>query len=99
MVIRPPKLDALILSAADDLETEIRAERACALERAGSRAERAMAAFHAAVGDERASLIKPAADALHGYMIQRELMGFRGHAEVLERLAVPRQVVAKIGVR
>jgi hypothetical protein len=92
---------AAIASGADDLATEIRAEKAASLERAGLKAERALAALNeAAAGDERRpALAAAAAEALHGYFIQRELMGFRSHAEVVERLKPPREVLAKVGAR
>lgn len=110
MPIASPRIDALLLGGADNLELEIRAERAGALERAAVLAETAVAAYRAAAAagpqadlqaDPQAKplLLKAAAEALYGYVVQRELMGFRGHGEVFERLAAPREVVARLGAR
>jgi hypothetical protein len=104
MSLRPPRRPDAgfpLRAGVDELAVEIMAEKASALERAGRKAEQALAALAAVARDDpaRRPLVRTAADALYGYLIQRELMGFRRHADVFGRLRPPPEVVAKLGAR
>lgn len=92
--------ERLVETGGEALGVEIRAEKAAALGRAERALEQALARLRAENdGPERARLFAVSADAAHALIIQRELTGFRGEAEVVERYAVPRAVAARIGVR
>ena len=88
-------------SAVDVMAAEIRVEKAISLERAGEAAGRAVAALRAAAetDPERARLLAEAAEAVWGYFIQRELMGQASHAAVIRDMGIPREVLARLGVR
>ncbi|WP_053086149.1 DUF6665 family protein [Nitratireductor soli] len=84
------------------LQQEILAEQASSLGHAGRRAEAALLRLAQDDGTdaERAHrLLQAAADAVHGYFIQRELCGFRGHEAVICDLGIPRRVLARLGAR
>ena len=84
------------------LQQEIVAEQASSLGHAGHRAAAALQRLAEDDGTdaERAqSLLQAAADAVHGYFIQRELCGFRGHDAVIGDLGIPRRVLARLGAR
>jgi hypothetical protein len=102
MSLRPPRTlapapaDAIGLLA---LDVEVRAEKVAALDQS----ERAVKAALAALGtverpEDRVRATLAAAKAVHAFFIQRELMGFRRHEDVIEGLPVPREVLAKVGV-
>lgn len=101
MSLRPPRRlrPGFAIDATHALEVEILAEKAEALGRAGRKAESALAELAAVSRQDsrRPALLASAAVAVHAYFIQRELMGFRQHAEVVERLGVPRDVLARLG--
>ena len=104
MSLRLPQNLATELNAetgASVLDAEILAEKAAALGRAGRLAERRLcelAAF-AGAGQERARLVQSAADAVHGYLVQRELCGLMRHDDVIDHYAIPREVLARVGSR
>ena len=81
------------------LDHEIMAEKAASLSRAGARAEQALARLrdHRGDADERVGLRKQAAEAVHAYFIQRELCGLRRHGEIIRELAIPDEVLARLG--
>jgi hypothetical protein len=104
MALRPPS----ILSGAsasemlfDALGHEILAEKANALGRAGRRVEEALARLREDGGDEesRARRLKAAAEAVHGYFIQRELCGLRRHDSVIREYGIPGAVLARLGAK
>ncbi|MCG8596816.1 MAG: hypothetical protein MI785_20960 [Kiloniellales bacterium] len=104
MSLRLPQSLATELNAetgASVLDAEILAEKAAALGRAGRLVERRLrelAAF-AGAGQERARLVQSAADAVHGYLVQRELCGLMRHDDVIDHYAIPREVLARVGSR
>lgn len=102
MSLRPPRsveaFQALVTGEAS-LQAEIMAEKATALGRAGEAVAKALSSLAEAGPDERTTLAYAAAEALQGLFIQRELMGLRGHAEVIRQLGVPPEVLAKVGAR
>lgn len=85
----------------DALGHEILAEKAAALGRAGANAERTVRALLEFEGDveTRKALLKQAAAAVYAYFVQRELCGLRRHDEIICELAIPREVLARLGAR
>lgn len=103
MSLRPPShlASASASEAAfDALGHEILAEKAAALGRAGQRAEETLARLRDN-GDEqlRPRLLKDAAEAVHGYFIQRELCGLRRHDAVIREYDIPKAVLARLGAK
>jgi hypothetical protein len=78
------------------LEHEIMAERASSLGAAEQRVIKAVAALAVAVGD-RADCLAEARQVVWEYFVQRELVGFRKHADVIHELSIPREVLAGLG--
>src|SRR5690606_18222093 len=83
------------------LDHELAEEMAVALGNAGRRAEECLGRLSAHQGaeEERARLVREAADAVYAYFIQRELCGFKRHDDVVRSLAIPRAVLARLGAR
>jgi hypothetical protein len=82
------------------LHYELMEEQAHSLGRAGRKVEDALAALAAHPGgDERAELVKAAADAVWGFLVQREVMGLRDRAQVVAQYGIPREVLVRIGAR
>ena len=52
---------------------------------------------HADSEEGREALLKAAAEAVHAYFIQRELCGLRRHGEIIRELAIPDEVLARLG--
>jgi hypothetical protein len=105
--LRPPSSPSSALAreaALGALESEIVAEQASALARAGRRLEKALAelaGFDAGTPPQRggrtpppdrAALLAEARQALWYLVVQREACGFRNSAEVLSAYAVPAEV-------
>ncbi|MCW5722421.1 MAG: hypothetical protein KIS86_14875 [Devosia sp.] len=78
------------------LEHEIAAERASSLGAAEQRVITALSALAMAGADRKAALAK-AQNAVWAYFVQRELIGFRRHAEVIGDLGIPGDVLAGLG--
>jgi hypothetical protein len=96
----------------DALGHEILSEKAAALGRAGARVELCLArlrahAPEAGTGSDsaddrqarRKGLVKEAADAVYAFFIQRELCGLRRHDAVIRDLAIPREVLVRLGAK
>lgn len=82
------------------LRYELLEEQAHSLGRAGRKVEAALAALRDHPGGEgRAALLKAAADAVWGFLVQREVMGLRDRASVIAHYAIPREVLVRIGAR
>ena len=85
----------------DAFDTEILAEKAAALGRAGARAQAALAALEASqapVGsDEREALLDAAAERFWAFLVQRELCGLRDREQVVREFGVPREVLNRGG--
>ncbi|TIQ36687.1 MAG: hypothetical protein E5X48_08955 [Mesorhizobium sp.] len=87
-------------NALDLLGHEILAEKAAALGRAGQRVEETLAKLRQnGEGGDRNRLLKEAAEAVHGYFIQRELCGLRKHDAVIREYDIPRAVLVRLGAR
>ena len=78
------------------IEHEIIAERASSLGAAERKVVSAVAALSAS-GIERASALATARQVVWEYFVQRELIGFRKHADVIQELRIPGEVLAGLG--
>ena len=77
------------------LDHEIMAERASSLGAAEHKVIAAITAL-AAIPDDPTAL-QQARNAVWAYFVQRELIGFRKHNDVIQALNIPRQVLAGLG--
>lgn len=78
------------------LDHEIAAERASSLGSAEQRVIKTLKALAEATG-ERQGALDDARDAVWSYFVQRELVGFRRHTDVIRDLAIPPDVIAGLG--
>lgn len=79
---------------------ELLAEQAASLGHAGRKVEAALAALKAHPGGEgRAGVLKAAADAVWGFLIQREILGLRDRNAVIAHYGIPREVLNRLGAR
>ncbi len=79
---------------------ELLEEQAQSLGRAGRKVEAALAELAAHEGgDGRAALVKAAASAVWGFLVQREVMGLRDRNAVVAQYGIPREVMVRIGAR
>lgn len=78
------------------IDHEIMAERASSLGAAERRVVHAVAAL-AAAADDRAPALAEARRVVWEYFVQRELVGFRRHNDVIQELNIPREVLAGLG--
>ena len=81
------------------LRYELVEEQAAALGRMGRKAEAALAALKAHEGEGRGEAVKAAADAVWCFLVQREVMGLRDRARIVADYNIPREVMARLGVR
>lgn len=81
------------------LRYELMEEQAHSLGRAGRKVEQALAALAAHDGEDRAVVLKAAADAVWSFFVQREIMGLRDRAAVIAHYAIPREVLNRLGAR
>lgn len=58
-----------------------------------------MAALRACPDEGRVDALKAAADAAWCFFVQREVMGLRDRAAIVEQYAIPREVLVRIGAR
>ncbi|WP_127143252.1 DUF6665 family protein [Pelagibacterium montanilacus] len=79
------------------LEHEIMAERASSLNAAEQRVAKAMAALNGAQGADRAVPLAEARRAVWAYFVQRELIGFRRHQDVISAFGITRDVLNGLG--
>ena len=80
------------------IEHEIAGERASSLGAAERNVIEALAALNAA-SDDRSARLDRARDAVWAYFVQRELIGFRRHNDVIQELNIPAQVLAGLGAK
>jgi hypothetical protein len=78
------------------LDHEILGERASSLGAAEQRVVKAIAALSAAATD-RADALALARQVVWEYFVQRELVGFRRHNDVIADLKIPPEVLAGLG--
>ena len=79
------------------LQREIEVERASSLSAAEKRVIDTLKALREADADRTACLIA-AQQAVWGYFVQRELIGFRRHQDVIRDLEIPAAVLNGLGV-
>lgn len=77
------------------IEHEIMAEKANSLGAAEKRVINAVAALE--TGEDRKAALAEARDAVWGYFVQRELLGFEDHDEVIADLKIPHQILLTLG--
>jgi uncharacterized protein DUF6665 len=78
------------------IEHEIAAERASSLGAAERNVIAAITALETAAGD-RDQRLAEARQLVWQYFVQRELVGFRRHTDVIQDLKIPPQVLAGLG--
>src|SRR5689334_15123207 len=103
MSLRPPRHltpGRLVETGYDILGHEMRAEQASSLGHAGRKVEATLAALRSFDGEPalRDGLVADAADAVWAFFIQRELMGLRNTAQAIRDYAIPREVLARLGI-
>jgi len=81
------------------LRYELLQEQAASLGASGRKVEAALAALRDHQGEGRAEVLKAAADAVWGFLVQREIMGLRDRAVIVAEYAIPREVMNRIGAR
>jgi hypothetical protein len=81
------------------LRYELLQEQAASLGLAGRKVEKALAALREHEGEGRAEVLKAAADAVWGFLVQREIMGLRDRAAIVAEYGIPREVMNRIGAR
>jgi hypothetical protein len=79
------------------LEAEIQQERASSLRAAEQKAIAALMAWRTTPEANRAEPLKAARYAVWAYFVQRELIGFRRHADVIRDLDIPPTVLNGLG--
>src|SRR5678815_497084 len=65
------------------LRYELLQEQAASLGQSGRKVETALAALREHEGEGRAEVLKAAADAVWGFLVQREIMGLRDRAAIV----------------
>ncbi|MCX7303873.1 MAG: hypothetical protein NTV73_05990 [Hyphomicrobiales bacterium] len=88
-------------SGLDLLGSEILAEKAAALGKAGEKARLALERLKAKPreAEGRETLLKDAAHAVHAYFIQRELCGLRRHEAIIREYEIPTAVLVRLGAK
>jgi hypothetical protein len=81
------------------LRYELLQEQAASLGQSGRKVEAALAALRDHQGEGRDAVLKAAADAVWGFLVQREIMGLRDRAAIVAQYAIPREVMNRIGAR
>ena len=81
------------------VEAEIRGEKAAALGDAARRVEAALERYRDAKpgSPEREQSLDAAADAVWGFLIQRELLGLRDREQIIAYYAIPPEVLNRTG--
>ena len=78
------------------IDHEILAERASSLGAAEQRVIKAIAALDGS-GDGRENALTHARKVVWEYFVQRELVGFRKHTDVIQELNIPPEVLVGLG--
>jgi hypothetical protein len=105
MSFRPPQSlrePFSVESGFNVLEYELRAERANSLGLIGLKAEAALSDLNAwdekrHSHEQRDVLVKKAADAVWDLFVQREICGLRNSRDVIQRYAIPDEVLVRLG--
>lgn len=109
MTVRLPKNFSNTLSftsgtaktGASVLEAELVGEQAYSLGLAEQKMKQSLEALKAMSGSEPAhpKALQDAADVVHAYFIQRELIGFQNHDHPIVFYEIPKNVMTLVGVR
>ena len=105
MSVRPPQNFRQSFASGpgfNALEYELSLERASALGHQGRKVEAALAELKACDASrqsqaQRDDLLKKASYAVWIFFIQREICGLRNSRDVIERYAIPAEVLARLG--
>lgn len=101
MAVRAPKTAISryqAVEAGSPLSAEIAAEKAAALGRSAKQVSDALEAYRRASEAGDASEVRDrAAEAVHGFLIQRELLGLRDREVIIRDFSIPREVLARLG--
>jgi len=83
------------------LEHELLAEKAHSLGLAANRLKKDLEDLQSFSGtsNARKPLLQAAGDSAQAYFIQRELMGMTDHSHPIEHYKIPKDVLARIGIR
>ena len=81
------------------LRYELLQEQAASLGQSGRKVERALAALREHEGEGRAEVLRAAADAVWGFLVQREIMGLRDRTAIVAQYGIHREVMNRIGAR
>jgi hypothetical protein len=79
------------------LEGEIQQERASSLHAAEQKVVATLSAWRSAEEADKPIQLSAARQAVWAYFVQRELIGFRGHADVIRSLDIPPVVLNGLG--
>ena len=103
-MIRPPKtlsnhpaIGSKRPTGAEVLEAELMGEQAFALGLAAKKMERALEELAKSNGDPRRT--QQAANLVHSFFIQREMVGLSNHDYVIEFYKIPGPVLARVGAK
>jgi hypothetical protein len=77
------------------LEHEIMAERATSLNAAEAKVAKTMTALHA---EKTPETLTDARQAVWAYFVQRELIGFKRHQDVIAAFGIPKDVLNGLGM-
>lgn len=80
------------------IDHEIAAERASSLGASEARVLKSLKALASAIANRQVAL-DDARDAVWSYFVQRELMGFRRHNDVIQELGIPQEVLVGLGAK
>ncbi len=80
------------------IETEALAESASSLGYHGQKVENALTALKETSVEQREAALADAADAVWAYFVQRELCGLRDHRLIIHEMAIPGEVLVRLGV-
>jgi len=80
------------------IDHEIAAERASSLGASEARVLKTLKALADATTDRDVAL-DDARDAVWSYFVQRELVGFRRHTDVIQELGIPKEVLVGLGAK
>ncbi len=83
----------------EEVRTEILAEKAAALAHATHQVEEALYDLGRAPADRREHVLAEAAERFWCLIVQREAIGITHHEDLVEILKVPREVMARMGLR
>ena len=91
----------VIKTGASVLEAELLGEKAYSLGLAAKSVEKKLGELKTFNGTEteRTNLLQFAADAVHSFFVQREMMGFTNHDHPIEFYEIPNDVLSRVGVK